>query len=79
MNCSCHELPIGIHSCFQPSCACCACGRGRIVQHTFDPWISKLVGPILAIQGSGERYWFGLCVHGSFETNQNSVAEGGGG
>ena len=46
---------------------------------TFDPWISKLVGPILAIQGSSERYLLGLCIHGSFETNQNSGAEGGGG
>ena len=42
-----------------------------MVEHTFDPWIAKLVGPILAIQGSGERYWLGLCIHGSFETNQN--------
>ena len=50
-----------------------------MVEHTFDPWISKLVGPGLAIQGSGERYWLGLSIHDSFETKQNSGAEGGGG
>ena len=49
-----------------------------MVQHTFDPWISEVVGPILAIQGYGERHWLGLSIHGSFETNQNSGAEGGG-
>ena len=54
-------------------------GRGRIVEHTLDPWISKLVGAILAIQGSGERYRLGLSIHGFFETNQNSGAKGGGG
>ena len=47
--------------------------------HTFDRWISKLVESILAIQGSGERYTLALCIHGSFETNQNIGAEGGGG
>ena len=46
--------------------------RGRIVEHTLDPWISKLVEAILAKEGSGERYWLGLSIHGSFETNQNS-------
>ena len=46
--------------------------RGRIVEHTLDPWISKLVGAILAKEGYGERYWLGLSIHGSFETNQNS-------
>ena len=49
------------------------------MEHTFDPWISKLVGPFLAIQGSSERYTLGLSIHGSFETYQNSGAEGGGG
>ena len=49
------------------------------MEHTFDPWISKLVGSFLAIQGSRERYWLGLCIHVSFETYQNSGAEGGGG
>ena len=49
------------------------------MEHTLDPWISKLVGAILAIQGSGERYWLGLSIHGSFETKQNSGTEGGGG
>ena len=52
--------------------------RGRIVEHTLDPWISKLVGAILVIQGSGERYWLGLSIHGSFETNQNSGEVWGG-
>ena len=50
-----------------------------MVAHTFDPWISKLVGPILAIVGCIQRYWLGLCIHGSFETYQNSGAERGGG
>ena len=58
-----------------PACACCACGRGRIVEHTLDPWISKLVEAILANEGSGERYWLGLSIHGFLETNQNSGAE----
>ena len=49
------------------------------MEHTFDPWISKLVGPFLAIQGSSGRYTLGLSIHGSFETYQNSGAEGGGG
>ena len=47
--------------------------------HTLDPWISKLVEAILANEGSGERYWLGLSIHGFLETNQNSGAEGGGG
>ena len=46
-----------------------------MVEHTLDPWISKLVGAILAKEGSGERYWLGLSIHGFFETNQNSGAE----
>ena len=49
--------------------------EGRIVEHTLDPWISKPVAAILAIQGSGERYWLGLSIHGSIETKQNSGAE----
>ena len=54
-------------------------GGGGVVAHNLDPWISKLVGAILAKEGSGERYWLGLSIHGFFETNQNSGAEGGGG
>ena len=74
LNC----LLASIHA-SSPACACCACGRGRIVEHTLDPWISKLVGAIPAKEGSGERYWLGLSIHGFLETNQNGGAEGGGG
>ena len=49
--------------------------EGAIVEHTLDPWISKLVGAILANEGYGERYWLGLSIHGFLETNQNSGAQ----
>ena len=49
------------------------------MEHTLDPWISKLVGAIVAKKGFGERYWLGLSIHGFLESNENSGPEGGGG
>ena len=46
-----------------------------MVEHTLDPWISKLVEAILAKKGSGDRNSLGLSIHGFLETNQNSGAE----
>ena len=66
------ELPVGIHSCFHPQlCLLCL----RIVEFPLDPWISKLLQPFVAKQGSVERHWLGISIHGSFEINQNSGAE----
>ena len=49
--------------------------EGGIVEHTLDPWISQLMQPFLAKQGSGERYGLGLSIHESLERNQNSGPE----
>ena len=51
--------------------------RGRIVEHTLHPWISKLMQRFLAKQGSGERYWLGLSYLGPLiETKTVTQSEG---